>query len=332
MATNNLNWQRSYLIEFGIPEIVTEAYNIEGVFTDPAEGVVDATTVPSDARRISNLVEDDAPLRGFNFTLDTKRSNGKSATSSERTTLEIYNLSPEMLALFNDPACVCNVSAGYGGKVDLVYAGGVVSVNRRASGDDIIYRISLKEVSVAATDTKVSLTYPESETVSNVIKDLISKFPSTTTGTVSTAQYDNVTVTGGICVQGKLVPSLERMFQRFGLDYSIENGKINVRPTQVVQGDPDYNILVNNTYVLTPEVVKSLDPVIQNKGKENKRKDNKRSVILTTFLIPIKLDQFFTIPPDISEELAGTYKIKTIQNKIGSRGTTYDTIIAGEPM
>ena len=332
MATPNTNWQRSYLIEFGTPEINTEAYNIKGVFENPADGVVDATTTPSDARRISNLVEDDAPLRGFNFTFTTKRKMGANATSAEVSLLEIMNISPDMLAVFNKPECVVLISCGYGGKVDLIYTGGVDSVIPRQSGQDIIYRVKLKEVGTAANNTKVSLSYPESTTVTNVIKDLIKKFPSATEGSVNTSALDDVLVTGGVCVQGVFVSSFDRMMARFGLDYSFENGKISVRPNQLIQGDVDYNLIAPNTYVITPEVVKSLDPIIQNKGKATGRKDKKRGVILTTFLIPIKLDQFFTIPPSLSEELAGTYKITVIQTKVGSRGSLFDTIIAGEPL
>ena len=141
-------------------------------------------------------------------------------------------------------------------------------------------------------------------------------------------------MTGGFSFDGFVIDELEKLCKQYKLIYSIQNGKMVITPQDINQNDQNFFNISRNTYVLTPEVTKGLSPANDNSKTlplSGKAK-TKQKVVLTTFLIPATFDQFFTIPPEVSEDMAGTYRIKTIQYKLQSRGDAWDTILEGEQM
>ena len=330
------NWQRSYKIVLGKPAHETSAYTFEGVVVGkmpPTTITVDAVTEPAgDIIQMSNLESEGDDLRGFKFKLRSTRSSGSTASSNERSTLILYNLNKETLSVLNQEGCVVRVYAGYQGNVDLVYSGDIGDINIKDEGNDIAYHIACKDGAIDIKNTKVSIKYDESFTMANVMRDLAGRFPSGSLGTIAVDNLKDTRITGGFSCQGKLINIFNKACQRNGLTYTRDNGKISVRPEQLVQGTPDYLLVSRNTYTLDSRVLKSIDPVLTNSAKFTNQKNVKRGIQLTTFLLPITLDQFITIPPEASQEYAGTYKIIAKSINLDSRRGSWDTVLRCEPM
>lgn len=330
------NWSRSYKIVAGKPSHETSAYTFEGVVVGklpPTTISVDAVTEPAgDIIQMSNLESEGDSLRGFKFKLRTTRSSGSTASSNEKTILTLYNLNKETLGVLAQEGCVVRVYAGYQGEVDLVYSGDITIIAPKDEGADIAYNITCKDGATDIKNTKVSIRYDESFSMANVMRDLAGRFPSGSIGTMAVDQLEDKKVTGGFSCQGKLINIFNKACQRNGLTYTRYNGKISVRPDQLVQGTPDYLLVGRNTYTLNPKVIKTLDPVLDNRSKQTNQKNVKRGIQITTFLIPITLDQFITIPPEASQEYSGTYKIVAIQTNLDSRMGGWDTTLRCEPM
>lgn len=344
---SELNWDRSYRVVFGKPAHEKEAYFFEGQVVTPDELSVinaspeairkpltlDATTEPAgDVISMSNLVSEGDSARGFLFRLKTTRKAAANSASAEKSILTLYNLDKESIAVLNQEGCVVRVYAGYGGIVNLVYAGDVSSISIKDIGSDIAYNVTCKDGAIDIKNTKVSLEYDESLSTGQVLRDLISRFPSASLGKIATAIIDKKFVRGGHSVQGNLLMIFEKMCKRNGLTYSRYNGKISVRPEQLVQGTPDYLFMARNTFTLESDVIKALDPVMDNKTKLTTQKNVKRGIQLTTFLIPITLDQFISVPDGVSQEFAGTYKITTLEINLDSRKGPWDISVRAEPM
>lgn len=337
MAVVPRNWQRYYRITFGIPAYELETYYVQGSVIPANVAAREGATqsVPSNALKISNIPSDGNSLRGFNFALSTKRTISKSATRDETSVLTILNLSPKMYKLFNTEGCVVKIEAGYKDQgVSVVYNGFVqkVEVKSGKGSDDISYLITMKDAGLDVKNTKVSVDFPETSDIVESLEALIKMFPSVSSQSLALQALKGVVVAGGFSFEGKLIEVIQKICKTYKIDYSILNGKFFARMEQLFQGSEDYNKLVPNTYVFTPDTIKSLDPIIDNSNKESGQKNTKRKVLLSTFLTPISFDNFFTVPSDISKELAGTYKINTIEIKLNSRTSLWDTVIIGEPM
>lgn len=333
---NIRNWIRSYKIIFGKPEHETSAYTFEGVVVGklpPAIITVDAVTDPAgDVVSMSNLPSEGNDLRGFNFKLNTTRGSSSTGSSDEKSTLTLYNLNKETLDVLNQEGCVVRVYAGYEEDISLVYSGDILTVEPRTEGQDITYVVGCKDGAIDLKNTKVSIQYAESFSMANIVRDLASRFPSASLGTTALDSLESKYVTGGYTCQGTLSSVFDKICQKYELTYSRFNGRISVRPDQLIQGLPDYAIVNKNTYELSGDNIKTLEPTIKNNGKLTKQKNIKSGIQLTTYLIPISLDQFITIPSEANEKYTGTYKITSINFSLDSRNGPWDVSLKCEPM
>ena len=333
---SNYNWNRAYKIVFGKPKHETSAYTFEGTVVGnlPAPQIeVDAVTEPAgNVVSMSNLVSEDETLRGFKFTLNSVRIASGTGSSGEKSVLTLYNLNPETLEVLNQEGCVVRVYAGYQGAVNLVYSGDIEEVSPKTEGQDIAYKIDCKDGSIDLKNTRVSIQYSENISMANIVRDLASRFPSASLGSTTMDSLESKFITGGYSCQGKLSDIFDKVCQKNQLTYSRFNGKISVRPEQLIQGLPDYLIVERNTYTLLPDTLHIIDPILANKGKSTNQANVKRGIQLTTFLIPVTLDQFITILPETSQQYAGTYKITKIMTKLNSIQGAWTTSLKCEPM
>lgn len=330
------NWNRSYKIVIGKPEHETSAYTYEGVVVGklpPTTIKVDAVTEPAgDIIQMSNLESEGDSIRGFKFKLKTNRSSGSSSASNERSTLTLYNLNKESLAVLAQEGCVVRVYLGYEGSVELAYSGDITTVTPKDEGRDIAYQCVCKDGAIDIKNTKVSIQYDEGMTMASILEDLAGRFPSASVGTIAASGLEEEKITGGFSCQGKLINIFNKLCRRNGLTYTRFNGKISVQPQQLIQGTPDYLLVARNTYILEDHHIKSIDPILDNSLKATNQKNTKRGVQITTFLIPVSLDEFITVSETASQEYAGTYKITAISTNASSPTGAFDTTVRCEPM
>ena len=327
---------RRMKIVIGVPQRNIEAYVSTGevVGNLPApEFKVDATTIP--AGKIINLSNiPPNPKRGFYFKMESTRGGVEGGSANEKTTIELANLNEDTIGILHTENSQIQVWLGYesDNSLDLYYSGDIYDVQPKRSGEDIIYSITAKDGYVDNKNTRVSLQYDESMPVADILADLVTKFPSGTIGTLALDSLTRKVVTGGISFQGNLGKEFDRICKSHGIVYFRYNGKYNLQPYQLVNGTPEYLTVGRNTYTIPVNGVLALDPIIQNGGKYYDNTNIKRGVQITTFLIPIELGQFFTITPETSKTLAGTYKVTTIKVDADFLGTSWAVTVRGEPM
>lgn len=333
------NWERSYRVEFGTPQYTKEAYLVERpniVIPETLKKVdVDTVTIPSNAVKISNLVEEGFSKRGFTFTLDTTRGLSKTNNSdAERTTIQLYNLDAESIAVLNQEGAVMRVYAGYQQQVTLAYSGDITEVKQMKQGDDVVQRVKCIDGAVDNLNTKVSVDYAETLSLKDVIEDMTAMFPSTARGDMALANLDSIVRTGGYCFQGKLISEVDRLMIQNNLRYGRYNGKITIVPSDPLQtGSVDYNKFKANNFNFSEDNIKSLDRTSDNGKKKVGDKQETKNITLTSFYTPISLGQFFTVPKiDGAESFAGSYICERIRIKLQSQGSMWDVSITGTPI
>ena len=292
---------------------------------------VDATTIP--AGKIINLSNiPPNPKRGFYFKLETTRGGGTS--KNEKTTIELANLNEETLGILHTENSVIQVWLGYesDNSLDLYYSGDIYDIQPKRVGEDMIYTITAKDGYVDHKNTKVSVNYDESLSYADVLLDLLSKFPSGTIGSIAAPALATKKVIGGLSYQGTLKKIVDSFCKSNGLVCHRFNGKYNVQLAELFLGSEAAESLAKNTFTVPDKGVLALDPIVANGEKYFNQKNVKRGVQLTTNLIPIELGQFFTISPETSKELAGTYKATTIKVEADFLGNSWNVTVRGEPM
>lgn len=316
-----------------ISEYVKEGEVVGPYLQVPLEKVA-ATTIP--AGKIINLSNlSPNPKRGFYFKMESTRGGVSGGTSNEKTNIELANLNEDTLGILHTEGSQIQVWLGYESddSLDLYYTGDIYDIQPKKTGDDIIYIISAKDGGVDNKNTRVSLHYDESMSVKDIMQDLITKFPSGTVGTMAIDYLTTEKIIGGTSLQGILSKEFDRLCRSYGVSYFRYNGKYNLQPYQLVNGTPEYLLVGQATYTIPPSVVLALDPVIQNGAKYFDNTNTKRAVQLTTYLIPIELGQFFTIKPETSKNLAGTYKVTAIKiNADFLSEDNWSVTVRGEPM
>ncbi len=348
MTTNkDLNWQRAYKVEFGVPEYKEESYifdELSAQFTNTFLGInlnnnqgakilVDSQTVPADAISLSNLKEDGNSLRGFTFELDsTRKASSGGNSKGEKTTLKFFNLNKNSVDLLNKDNCVIRVSAGYNQKVSLCYSGDVIEVTPLKQGSDVIHIVRCKDGDVSSKNTAGTIVFDEETSEKDMIIQLATKFPDASLGFLGLDTLSLKYTTGGRSYQGFLDDIFNSVMAKNNLTYTRYNGKINIFPYTIDQASADFKKLAVNTYIINTDTVKAITPVSKNGKKTSLEKKTRSGINLNTTFIPIELGQFFTIKNETSEEYEGTYLVTGIRTVLKSHGNNWDVVLSGEPI
>lgn len=337
MAEDNINWQRSYKIIFGTPEFKKDAYDFVGSGVLKVSSYpkieVDSLTIPSNALVISNLVSEGNSKRGFTFTLDSTRKTATTGNkSTEKTTIQLYNLNKESLDVLNQDGCVMRVFAGYQDRVELAYSGDVEQVSPIQSGMDIVQRVRCVDGSVSLKNTIGTIDYDESVSEKDMILDLANRFPDSSVGFTGLIEQENIFTTGGQSFSGSLDNMFNKVMARNNLNYGRFNGKIVIVPYSLEQASSDFQKLAANTFTFPINSIKNITSVSKNGKKKTAEKKTREGVVVNSFFIPIELGQFFTIPKESSVEYAGTYLVNSVRTVLKSHAQEWDVVITGEPI
>lgn len=356
----SLNYLRYYKIRIGVPAKVeniawtyecsidaTDSYNTYGymgiLFNDDTKlnantpyklGNPITQTIPSDAISISNLPNEGMGVRGFDFDFTTRRSFSQKSSKNETSTLTIKNLNDEILEYLNKDGCVVQVEAGYNDpdSLDVYYIGNVNYVRTQRGSDSVDYIIGLGDNSLPIKNTKVSIDFNEEASQADIVAAL-GRLYGNTLGFMSLEGLKNKYVQGGFSIEGKLSDVITSLAKKWKFEFTNFNGKFVARDKDIVNADANYQRLAKNTWDFIASDRNVIDLQEDNSNFERKQKDKnyKRQVVITTFLAPMQIDEFFTIPPSISEELSGTYKIIELSFVISSTGS-FQTVAKGEVM
>jgi len=353
------NFGRRYRIKIGTPQIekvywiyecsvqansvytdfgggLSLAFNKENqlnIRTPYLAGTSLSQTIPSDAYMISNVPSDGNSSRGFNFTFSTKRVVNGAPDKSEMSTLTIKNLPPEIITILNTEGCLVQIEASYKSKkdLDLYYNGTVKGMNIKRSGGDLDYIIRLEDNGLATKNTTVSADFSDKDSVADVVVAL-AKMMGLAKGNLALEELKTQFVTGGLSLEGNVTEILTRMARRYKFDFSFFNGEFIARMKNILAADQNYNQLAKNTWVFQGSDNNIIDiEEVNDFGDKDGGNGTKKKVRVNTFLTPANIGEFFTIPPEISKDTSGTYKITELSFEISS-DTSFNTIFVGEEM
>jgi hypothetical protein len=329
------NWQRQYRITFGVPLYEKDAYLTQGSLICAMVPYRQNPTQdpPQNATVISNIPSDGNSLRGFDFSFESSRDLSTAPTKNEKTKLVIKNLSPEMYKTFNTEGCLVKVEAGYlDTGVFTVYQGFVDSVLPRRGITDIEYIIMLKEANLDVKNSKVSIDFPETDDAEKVLQALVKLLPSISQQQIDIETMRKIKVAGGFSFEGKLADVIVEFCKAYNIVFSMFNGKFVARYNGMVQGDPDYNNLKKNTFVLNSSDIKDFNIITDNSQKLSKEAKIKHDINVSMFLTNITFDNFITVTEDISKDYMGTYQPSIIKIRLNTNNNVWDTVITGSSM
>lgn len=329
---SNLKWSenfsRSYRISIGTREVTQAKYTINASVVDVSKVQdSDYETIPSNARKLSNLPSDDAPLRGFTFKLNATHKASKQGSDGEISVLDLYNLDNDLISVINQDKCVVIVEAGYQGKVELAYSGDVIKVEPFSQGADIVYRLHVKSGAFDMRNTMATLNYDESLSMEDIIIDMFGRLPNSVLGTYGISDLREENKTGGRGFTGSLISNIDKLAEQYNLNWSHFNGKIVIIPYRLL--GEDYDTFARTNYNLPIDTIKSISDAAdkQNKGS-NDVKSKLRKLQINTFYIPIEIGQFVTIPKsEYTKDYYGTYQVKGRRLILESQGNAWDVVL-----
>lgn len=178
------------------------------------------------------------------FTGSVHYTSDKSKTSSDDTTFEVYNLTPEMRKAFQVVGATIMLRAGYDDlwvrspsgdvtpdydQLPIIYVGSVLYASSRKRGVDIVTTIHCSNDKVERATTKTSTRYSPGTKVSAVINDLVKQMKIPVIS-IDTTPCDNMVYESGLSVYGRVADELTRICEENGLVWYTHNKQIRVDP------------------------------------------------------------------------------------------------------
>lgn len=192
-----------------------------------------------------NSVETTEPFRieGLRIAFTLKRDLKKTSNTG---TVEIYNLSNATRSKILDHNRKVVLYAGYedGGGVDVLFEGSIMTVSHSHPTPDIVTRIEANDGETRLRQAHVSLSFSEGASVGQVLKDLIAAM-GLPKGFI--AQFKDAKFLTGFVAHGPAKEALAAVCRKAGLEYSIQNGSLQI----LEEGKPDNS--PKDLILLTPE-------------------------------------------------------------------------------
>lgn len=176
-----------------------------------------------------------APLR-VKFDID-KNMIG----SSNKSKIEIYNLSTQSRMAIKK-GYVLQLNAGYNGLIEQLFVGNVVTPISKRKDADIITEIECGDGESSITFARLDKSYGAGVKLSDILQDVARAMGSATT-------YNPLATNAGIAVgipdlvfnkgfvaSGACRDSLDKLLKPQGLEWSIQNGNLNIIPITAYNG------------------------------------------------------------------------------------------------
>lgn len=147
-------------------------------------------------------------------------------TKTNKSTIDIYNLSKTTREKFNEQDLVCILQAGYEGtSIKRIFIGNVTYVTHATQGAEVITRLELSDGQVAIRDTVVSLSYGVSTTSGKIISDIANQMGLSLS---LASDVENRTYANGFSFVGLGKDALSKVTAGSGSEWSVQNGVLQV--------------------------------------------------------------------------------------------------------
>ncbi|AXN57385.1 hypothetical protein Erwinia_phage_Tian_00052 [Erwinia phage Tian] len=194
------------------------------------------------------------------FTANISYTDQKSKTGTDDTTIEMYNLAPEMRARFKAVGATVMIRAGYDDifprnedtgyvEVDydalpIVYLGTVLYSYTYKKGADLITKLICSNDKLERATTKTSIAFPAGVAKKTVISNLMKTLD------LAVIESDLANVTGiyhnGFTVYGSVSDALTRVCEENGLKWFTFNKQIRVIPAEPTSSGEGWAIGASN--------------------------------------------------------------------------------------
>ncbi len=322
------NWKRAYRVSIGTRETSESKWTINAsVVVADKVTASDYETIPSNARKLSNLTQDNANPRGFTFRLNATHKASENGSEGELSTLDLYNIDEDLISVVNQEGCVVIVEAGYDNEVELAYSGDKIKVESFRQGADIIHRVHCKSGANDLKNTLATINYGEDMSEEDIIIDMFGRLPNSVLGTYGLSDLRDQKKTGGRGITGALVSNIDNKAEEHNLNWSHFNGKIVIIPYRLL--GEDYDKFSRTNYNLTSDLLKKVSDISDYQGKgSSDTKPKLRKLQINTFFIPIEIGQFVTIPEtEYTKDTFGTYQVKGRRLILESQGNAWDVVL-----
>lgn len=256
------------------------------------------------ATRYGNVGSNPAPIR-ISFDID-KNMTG----TSNKSKITLTNLSPELRSNITK-GYLLKLQAGYLANIDVLFVGNAFLVKNTRSGPDIMTEIDCGDGEGAITYCKLNKTYAGPQVpIWQILSDCAKAMEATTDLSPSGIQagialgIPNVYYPS-FTAEGPVRKTLNRLLKPAGLEWNIQNGKLNIVPIVAHLGQQAQLVSPDTGLIQIPSVDKS---------------GTTFTALLNPRLVPgalVKLDSQET-------NLSGYYKIRTSKFTGDSYGTSWE--------
>jgi hypothetical protein len=194
-----------------------------------------------------------APLR-VRFDID-KNPLG----TSNKAKIEIFNMSNNSKQSI-DKGYIVQLKAGYQGILNTLFIGNVLpdGIGSTRSGPDIITSLECGDGESSIATARLDKSYPAGTTALQILQDCASamnvenNFNPDGTGSGIVFLPNNPVYNNGFSARGPVSDTLNKVLKRLGLEWSIQNGNLNVVPKTGHNGQQAVVVSVNTGMIGVP--------------------------------------------------------------------------------
>lgn len=309
---------RTFVLKFGIPEGKQSYIKSESV-AEPSK-----SNQTTSQRQLAAKALETSEIR---FDVTIRRSAKGNGQKSEMTMFKIYNLHPSTIAVLQQQGSVISLEAGYDGNNDLLYIGDIEYVSTRKEWPEVVTTVMAKDSGYVMNNTRAAINYSPKISKANIIRDMIYKFDGIAVGTLILDDLEDKYYQNGLSLHGNLRDNLTDICKSEGYSWSINNGKISVKPKILTAQSKGFDKLQKRGYKLTADYIKDIDWYYDNNRKLKEQGNTKRGINLTTFLLPVTAEGVISVDYD---DFTGDYSIIEVTHTLDSWGGNWDTQIQTE--
>lgn len=305
----------SQLIQKTIPALLLKPGGIEstanpagGGFTDSDGNYIDFLVKPNGAITLTEL-------RIKANVLDSKA--GK--TNKQVTTIEIFNLSRLNQSLIRSDDTVL-LKAGYkidGTEIPLIYAGQVTKITTVRKGQDTITKLVCKASEVARKNIKISKVPSRGETSETIAKYFAAIAAGNGIPTGNVFVPIALDYPAGYAAAGNLFEIMEEFCSNTALKCYVTLGKLYIEPQDAVP-------VVTAVIVNAENIKGSIRPQDDSTAKTSSA--SKKGIEFSLFLDG-KISAASVVKITFGD-YQGEYKVISVNHKLDSEGSHWDTIIS----
>lgn len=259
---------------------------------------------------------------------DIEYTSEKTSSSTQTTTVKLYNLSLESIIFITVNATV-ELRAGYvtDKALPLVFSGQIISVTTDKVGLDNITTMVCQDSALVTKNVNKTLSFQPGVKYNEIIDEMV--YALRNSGMVvgqyeraakSAAKFFSV-CTGGYSVEGNLMDNLVAVCNQVEYRAYILLGKLYI--------EPRFRPLRVATVVVSSTDIKGKVSVDEDTSSKSVKQDNNKTGVTLTTPLNGGLDTRRTLTLT-DTRFSGSYKITSVKHKLSYEGSAWDTTVVGK--